>query len=84
MLDNHRTKRNNPRMKTLTCSVEVNAPAARVWDLITDIEHAHEFIPGIKAIEILGDKKSGLGLRWRETRVMFGKEATETLEITEW
>jgi phenylpropionate dioxygenase-like ring-hydroxylating dioxygenase large terminal subunit len=24
------------------------------------------------------------GTRWRETRVMFGREATETLEITEW
>jgi carbon monoxide dehydrogenase subunit G len=65
-------------------SVAIAASQAAVWECITDIERAHERIPAIKRIEILSPQRHGLGLRWRETRVMFGKEATEVMEITQW
>ena len=68
-------------MKT-SMSVEVAAPLERVFDVFSDIARAEERIEGIKSLEILSDVKSGKGLRWRETRVMFGKEATEEMEIT--
>ena len=71
-------------MTSVTVSVAIAAPQQAVWERITDIEHAHERIPAIKRIEILSPQRHGLGLRWRETRIMFGKEATEVMEITEW
>lgn len=71
-------------MKSIIRSIEVVAPAEAVWNLVSDIEHGHAAIPAIRSIEILGDRSTGLGARWRETRVMFGREATETLEITGW
>ena len=71
-------------MTSVTVSVAIAAPQQAVWERITDIEHAHERIPAIKRIDILSPQRHGLGLRWRETRIMFGKEATEVMEITEW
>ena len=71
-------------MTSVTVSVAIAAPQQAVWERITDIERAHERIPAIKRIEILSPQRHGLGLRWRETRIMFGKEATEVMEITEW
>ena len=71
-------------MSSVAVSVAIAAPQQDVWDRITDIEHAHERIPAIKRIEILSPQRHGLGLRWRETRIMFGKEATEVMEITQW
>ena len=71
-------------MKPVTAAVEVAAPAERVWAVVTDIGNAQSNIPAIRKVEFLGETRHGLGTRWRETRVMFGREATEDLEITEW
>lgn len=69
------------------CSELINAPREIVWRIITDIDSAAERIGAIRAIEVLDrggeDPRHPLiGLRWRETRVMFGKEASETMTIT--
>src|SRR5262245_59702826 len=58
--------------------VEVQAPIngtkAAVWAAITNIEHASQIISGIMKIEVLENPASGLvGLKWRETRMLFGK-----------
>ena len=50
----------------------------------TDIEGAKERIKGINEIEILSKVKTGKGLKWKETRTMFGKSATEVMWITEY
>lgn len=53
----------------------------RVFEVFSDIEKAAERIDGIAKVEILSTVRHGMGLRWRETRVMFGKEATEEMEF---
>ena len=66
--------------------VQVTIAATReaVWGAITDIEHAAKIISGIEQIEILDQPASGLvGLKWRETRMLFGKPATADKWITE-
>lgn len=69
----------------LTVSVDIQAPADKVWSTITDIEHSKDFIRGIEAIEILDRPKgpSITGLKWKETRTMFGREATEVMWVTD-
>jgi hypothetical protein len=47
-----------------------------------DIESIADTISGITRVEVLTDGPIGEGTRWRETRVMMGKERTEELEIT--
>lgn len=64
-------------------SIVVEAPRERAFAVYSDIASAPSRIPDIKKVEMLGDGPVGVGTKWRETRVMFGKEHTETLEITE-
>ena len=71
-------------MKPVTMSVEIAARPALVWRTITDFADAARIIPAIRSVEILEGPPHGLGMRWRETRVMFGRDATETMEIAEW
>jgi carbon monoxide dehydrogenase subunit G len=64
--------------------VQINAPKEPVWDVITDIENSDSTIAAIEKLEILEKPASGLvGFKWRETRTMFGKTATEVMWITE-
>jgi uncharacterized protein YndB with AHSA1/START domain len=64
--------------------VTIHAPKPAVWAAITDIEHAAETISGIEKIEIVEKPANGLvGLRWRETRMLFGKPATVEKWITD-
>lgn len=70
-------------MAVFEASTHIDAPTARVYDIITDLEGAQERVEGIKALEVLTDGGFGVGTRFKETRVMFGKEATEEMEISE-
>ena len=64
--------------------VTINGSAAATWAAITDIENAAKFINGIDKIEILEKPANGLvGLKWRETRMLFGKPATADKWITD-
>ena len=64
--------------------VPVNASKEEVWNAITDFDTVADRISGIEEIEILNKPPDGLvGLKWKETRTMFGKTATETMWITD-
>lgn len=64
--------------------VTINGSRAAIWAAITDIENASQSISGIDNIEVLEKPASGLvGLKWRETRMLFGKPATAEKWITD-
>jgi hypothetical protein len=64
--------------------VTINGARAAVWAAIADIENASETISGIEKIEVVEKPANGLvGLRWRETRMLFGKSATVEKWITD-
>ena len=64
--------------------VTINGSKAAIWAAITDIENASETISGIENIEVLEKPANGLvGLKWRETRILFGKPATVEKWITD-
>jgi len=63
---------------------KVDASKEKVWQIISNIEGSADVISGIEGIEILDKPTNGLvGLKWEETRIMFGKTATEVMWITE-
>jgi hypothetical protein len=63
--------------------VTINGSKAAIWAAITNIENASKTISGIEKIEVLEKPANGLvGLRWRETRILFGKPATAEKWIT--
>ena len=64
--------------------VTINGSRAATWAAMTDIENAAETISGIEKIEVLEKPANGLvGLKWRETRMLFGKPATAEKWITD-
>jgi hypothetical protein len=64
--------------------VSINGSKAAIWAEITNIENASETISGIEKIEVFEKPANGLvGLRWRETRMYFGKPATVEKRITD-
>ena len=64
--------------------VTINGSRAATWAAITEIENASKFMSGIENIEVLKKPANGLvGLRWRETRMLFGKPATAEKWITD-
>lgn len=68
---------------TITVSEEINAPRDQVWNLVTDIDGWADTISGIVDIDVIDRPESGIiGLKWREKRVLFGKEAVETMWIS--
>jgi uncharacterized protein YndB with AHSA1/START domain len=58
------------------------APVGQVWEALTDLESAPRVLSGVERVEVLTPGPFGEGTRWRETRRMFGKEATEEMEVT--
>ncbi len=69
-------------MANFTMSEHVEAPPELVFEAASDFHHAAENIHGIESLEVLTDGPIGVGTRFRETRLMFGKATTEEMEIT--
>ncbi|SES92817.1 SRPBCC family protein [Thalassotalea agarivorans] len=68
----------------VSVSQTIAAPAETIWQAITNIDNCDQMITAIKSIEVLERPEEGVvGLKWQETREMFGKDATETMWITE-
>lgn len=71
-------------MKSLEVMINIKGSKEQIWKVITDIENSVNVIKGIEKIEILEQKnKEFIGLKWRETRTMFGQTATEVMWITD-
>src|SRR5699024_3046856 len=51
--------------------------------VLTDIPGAPRTLSGVISVEILTNKPYEPGLRWRETRKMFGIKATEEMMVAE-
>lgn len=60
----------------------VQAPLEVTFDVFSDLNNAAKNVESIESLEILGGGPVGKGTRFRETRIMFGKEATEEMEIS--
>ena len=69
-------------MKPVIVRQACTAPVDVLWDVATDLANAPVNISGITRTEVLAGGEFGVGTRWRETRTMLGREASETMEIT--
>ena len=68
----------------LSVFVEIEKPIENVWKAITDFKNCSNYIESIVKVEVLNEPKDTLlDFKWKETRVMFGKEAVETMWITD-
>ncbi len=63
-------------------STQVAAPIEKVFEAFTQLEKAVDRVPAITSLEVLTEGPFAEGTRWRETRLMFKKEATEEMWVT--
>lgn len=71
-------------MAELKACTWVDAPPEAVFAAFSDVRTATERVRAITAIEMLTEGPVGRGTRFRETRTMFGRPCTETMEFTGW
>jgi hypothetical protein len=64
--------------------IEIAKPKEIVWSVITDIDNYSSMVSAILYLNIISQPENGIvGLKWKETRRMFGKESSEIMWITE-
>lgn len=63
----------------ISLTQHVDAPADKVWAVISDIPGSAATLSGIDSIQMLSDGPYGEGTRWKETRTMMGR--SETVEM---
>lgn len=68
-------------MRRFETTIEIDAPPARVWAIISDVERWHEWTPSITRIERLDRGPMRVGSK---ARVKQPKLAASTYEITIW
>lgn len=68
-------------MKRVSVSIDIKGSKEKVWSVITNIEDSVNTVSAIKKIEILEQGDTLGSLKWRETRDMFGTEATEVMWV---
>jgi hypothetical protein len=69
-------------MPGFTVSKVIAAPVADTFALFTDLEGYPGRVKGITRVEKLTPGPVGVGTKYKETRVVFKREATETFEFT--
>jgi len=62
----------------------IDAPIGEVFHAVADIDNFAQALPHIIGVEFLTPQKSGVGTRFRETRLLDGKQTTTELLVTEY
>lgn len=70
-------------MASIEVTRTVAAPPEAVFDRASDFARTPEYVSAITHVEVLTDGPVGVGTRFRETRKVFGKEASEVMEVAE-
>lgn len=66
---------------SLTLERSIDASTAAVWRVLTDLEGTAAVLSGVTRVERLAGAGYSIGTRWRETRTMLGREASEEMEV---
>ncbi|MBT8396811.1 MAG: SRPBCC family protein [Gemmatimonadetes bacterium] len=71
-------------MSQVTVTRHIEAPVQKVFQTVSNIEGFSKAVPHIVEVEFLSETRSGVGARFRETRMMGGRKASTVLEVTEY
>jgi hypothetical protein len=72
-------------VSSISVSNETTAAPEALWRVVVGMDDWVDVVEAIEVVERLDDGDGfGLGTTWRETRTMFGKKATEDMEVTEY
>ncbi len=63
-------------------SAVINRPLEEVFAFVTNLEHAPRWLPDVTRIELLTPGPLRVGSRFKETRLMKGKEHSAVIEVS--
>src|SRR5204862_4384419 len=66
------------------CDIHIAAPREAIWKVISDPGAYLHFMSGITRWEVMGDKPTGLGARYRMLLRVGSAEVGGLIEIVEW
>jgi hypothetical protein len=69
-------------MEPITVTRHTTAPVARVWELATDLPAMPDHLSAVIATEVTTPPPFGVGTRWKETRRIMKRDATEEMWVT--
>jgi len=67
---------------SFTSTRTICATPEDVFEALTNLDRLRSWMPNLVAIESLTEGPVRVGSQWKETRKMFGKEASELFEVT--
>src|SRR5436190_11777690 len=50
-------------MRAFTIAIDITAPADRVWEVMSDVEHWHEWTPSVTSVKLIGAGPLAVGSR---------------------
>jgi uncharacterized membrane protein len=68
----------------VTQSITIGAPAELVWETVSDPSKALHYMSGITRWEVMSDKATGCGARYRMLMRVGSAEVGGVIEIVEW
>jgi len=68
----------------VSASTQVIAPIDRVWSIVSDPERMLTFMAGVTRWEVAGERRTGLGARYRILFRVGAAEVGGLIEIVEW
>jgi carbon monoxide dehydrogenase subunit G len=68
---------------TVRAQRDIIAEPGDVWAVLTDLERFEKVLTAVDKVERVSGEGFGPGVRWRETRRMFGKSSTEEMWVAE-
>ncbi len=71
-------------MKSISVTRMTDSSVEKVFRTVAEIGEFSQAVPHITKVEFLTDQHAGMGTRFRETRVMNGREHATELEVTEY
>jgi uncharacterized protein YndB with AHSA1/START domain len=71
-------------MAWTTAKRMIDAPVEMVFNTVAHIEEFRKALPYVVDVEFLTEQHTGVGTRFRETRLMQGKRHVTELEVTEY
>jgi len=70
-------------MSVWSKTVMIDAPIDKVFEAVSTPEIFHKAVPQIIDIEYLTEQKTGIGTKFKETRIMNKRKASTVLEIVD-
>lgn len=65
-------------------SVQVAAPIEKVWSIVSDPERVLSYMSGVTRWEVDGDRRTGLGARYRVLLRIGAADVGGLIEVVEW